>query len=76
MTTRGTLKRWSNKSSFHKIKEYGLHFSDYETIRKALTLLDLVEQNKEGLEAMCWNENMEEAPRDGAYILVKQPHRS
>ena len=40
------------------------------SIRKALTLLDLVEQNKEGLEAMCWNENMEEAPRDGTQIIL------
>jgi hypothetical protein len=38
-----------------------------ETIRKALTILSLLEQAD--LKAMCWNENMDEAPRD-TVILV------
>ena len=43
-----------------------------ETIRKALTVLDTVEKLLPELEKSLWNENMDEAPRDGTPILVRK----
>lgn len=39
-------ERWKKRSSFHKIKQYGLEYSDYETIKTALRLADRLQSGE------------------------------
>jgi hypothetical protein len=67
------------KKNHYKLGVDGYLMPDeLKTIRKALTILDLLEDAEaRGVDVIpVWNENMDEAPRDGSEIIVKTKHHN